>query len=78
MAKTLSFSYQTTNNNRDYDMTIDNVKQTGQDNVPKDVSAQYLPYLLPKSFIFLKIDEINRYLMLVSGAQGALFICSLP
>lgn len=78
MAKTLGFSYQATNNNHDYDMTIENVKQTGQDNVPKDVSAQYLSYMLPKSFIFLKVDEINRYLMLVSGAQGPLFICSLP
>jgi hypothetical protein len=78
MAKTLSFSYQSTNKNHDYDMTIENVKQTGQDNVPKDLAEKYLSYTLPKSFIFLKVDEIDRNMMLVSGAQGPLFICSLP
>lgn len=76
LARNLNFSYQVRNNNN-YEITINDVSKLGQDNVPEDLISQYFTYTLPNSFTVIKINEIGNNLILVSGLQGPVFICSL-
>lgn len=76
LARTLDFSYQIRKNSN-YEITINDVKKLGQDDMPEDLVSQYLYYTLPDSLTFLKINEINKHLVLISGLQGPVFICSL-
>jgi len=76
IARNLDFSYQIRNNSH-YEITVNNVKKLGFDNIPEDLVSKYLYYTLPNGFTLLKINEISRHLILVSGLQGPVFICSV-
>lgn len=76
LARNLDFSYQIRNNSN-YEITINDVKKLGQDNIPADLISKYLAYTLPGSLTLLKINEIGKNLILVSGLQGPVFICSV-
>ncbi|MBC3382199.1 hypothetical protein H8I69_24115 [Serratia fonticola] len=77
VARTINFSFKNNSNSDIYEVTVDNVKKAGQDNLPNYLVAKHLSYTLPKSFIFLRIAEMNQHMVLVSGTQGPVFICSL-
>lgn len=76
LARNLDFSYQIRNNSH-YEITINNIKKLGQDDVPEGLVSQYLAYTLPNSLTPLKINKIGKDLILVSGLQGPVFICSI-
>lgn len=77
IARTVNFNYQTRKNSSNYEVTINDVQKAGQDNLPENLATQYLSYTLPQKFVFLKIEELNKHLALVSGLQGPVFICNL-
>jgi hypothetical protein len=76
LARNLDFSYQIRNNSN-YEVTINDVTKLGQDNIPAGLVSQYLAYTLPGSLTLLKINKIGKHLILASGLQGPLFICSV-
>lgn len=76
LARNLDFSYQIRNNSN-YEIIINDVKKLGQDDMPEGLVSQYLAYTLPNSLTLLKINEIGKHLILVSGLQGPVFICSI-
>lgn len=76
LARTLDFSYKIRNNSH-YEISVIDVRETGLDNIPADLVSKYLAYTLPNSFSLLKINEIGKNLILVSGLQGPVFICSV-
>jgi len=76
LARNLDFSYQVRNNSN-YEITINDVNKLGQDNTPEDLISKYLAYTLPGGFTLLKINKIGKHLILASGLQGPVFICSV-
>jgi len=78
VARTIDFNYRNKSNSDIYEVTVANFSKAGHDNLTDDLVAKHLSYTLPKSFIFLKIDEIDQHMMLISGTQGPVLICNLP
>jgi len=76
IARNIKFTYQVRNNNN-YEITVSDVNKLGPDNIPAHLISKYFSYTLLNSLTLLKINEISKHLVLVSGLQGPIFICSI-
>lgn len=76
LSRSLDFNYIIRNNNN-YEINIVNTTELGPDDIPAEVVSKYFSYTLPNSITILKVNEIGKNLILVSGLQGPTFICSV-